>query len=65
MSAASVRTSGRRDIVQELFELVMHGKLFQLFLFTAFLFNQENSIRMAAMCCLTVGAAAWRWSVSM
>ena len=57
MSAASVRTSGRRDIVQELFELVMHGKLF---LFTALLFNQENSIRMAAMCCLTVGGAARR-----
>jgi len=27
--------------------------------------SQENSIRMAAMCCLTVGGAAWRCKVSI
>ena len=32
---------------------------------TPFSVSQENSIRMAAMCCLTVGGAAWRCKVSM
>jgi hypothetical protein len=26
--------------------------------------SQENSIRIAAMCCFTMGGAAWRWSAS-
>jgi len=32
---------------------------------TPFSVSQENSIRMAAMCCLTVGAAAWRGRISI
>jgi hypothetical protein len=32
---------------------------------TPFSVSQENSIRMAAMCCLTVGGAAWRCKISM
>jgi hypothetical protein len=32
---------------------------------TPFSVSQENSIRMAAMCCLTVGGAAWRCRVSI
>jgi hypothetical protein len=32
---------------------------------TPFSVSHENIIRMAAMCCLTVGGAEWRPSVSM
>ena len=32
---------------------------------TPFSVSQENSIRMAAMCCLTVGGGAWRCKVSI
>jgi len=32
---------------------------------TPFSVSQENNIRIAAMCCLTVGGAAWRCKVPM
>ena len=32
---------------------------------TPFSVSQENILRIAAICCLTVGGAAWRCKVSM